>query len=121
MPIYEYLCDDCGFEFERAQSFHDEPLDTCLECGGTVHRVISPVGIIFKGSGWYITDSRRQISGAPTVDTKTANGTESSKADAASSKGGGDAKEPGESSASKPTKTETPKSDKKAKETSPTS
>jgi putative FmdB family regulatory protein len=62
MPMYQYVCDDCGFEFERVQSFHDEPLSTCPECEGTVRRVITSVGIIFKGSGWYITDSRRQIS-----------------------------------------------------------
>jgi putative FmdB family regulatory protein len=64
MPMYEYVCSDCGYDFERVQSVHDEPLTTCPECGGTVRRVISPVGIIFKGSGWYITDSKRQITSA---------------------------------------------------------
>ncbi|MFQ5459372.1 MAG: FmdB family zinc ribbon protein [Anaerolineae bacterium] len=61
MPMYQYACDTCGLDFERAQSFHDDPLTECPECGGPVRRVIAPVGIIFKGSGWYITDSRRQI------------------------------------------------------------
>jgi putative FmdB family regulatory protein len=70
--MYQYACDDCGFDFERVQSFHDDPLSTCPECGGTVRRVIAPVGIIFKGSGWYITDSRRQISSGKATSDKGA-------------------------------------------------
>ena len=58
MPTYEYECDECGVVFERFQHFSDDPLDTCPECGGSVHRVIQPVGIIFKGSGFYVTDNR---------------------------------------------------------------
>jgi putative FmdB family regulatory protein len=61
MPVYEYVCDACGYHFERIQSFKDEPLTECPDCGGAVRRVISPVGIIFKGSGWYVTDSKRQL------------------------------------------------------------
>lgn len=59
MPLYEYECRQCGVHFERRQSVHDEPVSDCPECGGAVHRVLFPVGIIFKGSGFYITDSRR--------------------------------------------------------------
>ena len=62
MPIYEYICNDCGYDFERLQSFSDAPIETCPECTGRVRRVISPAGVIFKGSGWYVTDSRRQLS-----------------------------------------------------------
>jgi len=61
MPIYEYVCSDCGYDFERLQSFNEPRLETCPECRGQVRRVISAAGVIFKGSGWYITDSRRQI------------------------------------------------------------
>ncbi len=61
MPLYEYICDHCGYSFERLQSFHDEPVANCPSCGSLVRRVIAPVGVIFKGSGWYITDSRRQL------------------------------------------------------------
>lgn len=61
MPIYEYECENCRIRFERLQHFKDEPLKECPECGGAVHRVLQPVGIIFKGSGFYITD-HRQIS-----------------------------------------------------------
>lgn len=63
MPTYVYACDACGKQFEQFQSFKDEPLRTCL-CGqeGHVRRVFQPVGIVFKGSGWYITDSRKSDS-----------------------------------------------------------
>ena len=59
MPIYEYECDSCHIRFERLQHFKDEPIKDCPECGGAVHRVLQPVGIIFKGSGFYITDHRQ--------------------------------------------------------------
>lgn len=65
MPIYLYQCDSCGVRFERLQHMSAEPLTDCPECDGRVHRVIQPVGIIFKGSGFYITDNR-QVS-SPTL------------------------------------------------------
>jgi putative FmdB family regulatory protein len=59
MPTYVYACDACGKQFEQFQSFKDEPLTAC-RCGveGKVRRVIQPAGVVFKGSGWYINDSR---------------------------------------------------------------
>ena len=65
MPIYQYECDTCGVRFERMQRMSEDPLTECPECDGKVHRVIQPVGIIFKGSGFYITDNR-QVS-SPTL------------------------------------------------------
>jgi putative FmdB family regulatory protein len=65
MPIYLYECDSCGVRFERLERMSAEPLTQCPECDGEVHRVIQPVGIIFKGSGFYITDNR-QVS-SPTL------------------------------------------------------
>jgi putative FmdB family regulatory protein len=59
MPIYLYQCDSCGMQFEKLQSMSEEPLTDCPECTGHVHRVIQPVGIIFKGSGFYSTDNRQ--------------------------------------------------------------
>jgi putative FmdB family regulatory protein len=59
MPTYEYECQDCGIHFERRQKITEEALKTCPECKGEVRRVIYPVGIVFKGSGWYVTDHRR--------------------------------------------------------------
>lgn len=58
MPTYVYQCDQCGLQFERQQSFTEPPLAHCPECDGTVRRVFQPVGIVFKGSGWYCTDHR---------------------------------------------------------------
>ncbi len=58
MPLYEYQCDACSVRFERVQHVSDEPVRQCPECGGKVHRLIQPVGIIFKGSGFYVTDNR---------------------------------------------------------------
>ena len=58
MPLYEYQCMDCGVRFERHQRFQDAPIRTCPECGGQVQRLIGPVGVIFKGSGFYSTDHR---------------------------------------------------------------
>ena len=59
MPIYEYECSVCHFHFERRQRFDDEPVDMCPNCQGKARRVIHSVPIIFKGSGFYITDSRK--------------------------------------------------------------
>jgi putative FmdB family regulatory protein len=67
MPTYVYACDTCGAQFEQFQSFKDEPLRTCPSCAGALRRVFQPVGIVFKGSGWYITDSRK--SGSATVNS----------------------------------------------------
>ena len=59
MPIYEYECDVCRCRFERRQKFDEEPVAMCPECQGKARRVIHSVPIIFKGSGFYITDSRQ--------------------------------------------------------------
>jgi putative FmdB family regulatory protein len=59
MPIYTYRCENCGVQFERQQKFTDQPLTRCPECNKkTLHKVYTPVGIIFKGSGFYATDHR---------------------------------------------------------------
>ena len=58
MPVYEYVCKSCGHHLEVSQSFKDAPLTTCPVCGGELRKVFSSVGIMFKGSGFYRTDSR---------------------------------------------------------------
>jgi putative FmdB family regulatory protein len=66
MPIYEYECKNCGKRFEKMQSITAEPLTECANCGGgPVRRVLHPVGVIFKGSGWYITDSKKPAPSGP--------------------------------------------------------
>ena len=71
MPIYEYECESCGTHFDKLQSMKDAPLRQCPECSGSVHKVFHPAGIIFKGSGWYITDSRKSTSSAVTGESKS--------------------------------------------------
>ncbi|MBO8130680.1 MAG: zinc ribbon domain-containing protein [Candidatus Marinimicrobia bacterium] len=65
MPTYEYICDNCKFEFEEFQSIGSEPLKICPKCGkDTIRRVISGgIGLIFKGSGFYITDYKQKGNG----------------------------------------------------------
>ena len=59
MPTYEYECGDCGHSFEAFQAMSDEPLKTCPECGKEVRRLIfGGAGVIFKGSGFYVTDRK---------------------------------------------------------------
>jgi putative FmdB family regulatory protein len=64
MPVYEYECEQCGVRFERLQRMAEAPLTECPECGGHVHRVMQPVGVIFKGSGFYVTDNKGRSSTA---------------------------------------------------------
>lgn len=59
MPIYEYACTACGERTEAKQGFDDPPLEECPKCGGKLRKLYSPVGIVFKGSGFYATDGRR--------------------------------------------------------------
>jgi len=59
MPVYAYRCESCGIHFERQQSFSEAPLKRCPECNkNTLRKVIGPVGVVFKGSGFYATDHR---------------------------------------------------------------
>jgi putative FmdB family regulatory protein len=58
MPIYDYRCDQCGHVFSAVQSFSDEALEKCPNCGKKPRRLLSMPAIVFKGSGWYKTDSR---------------------------------------------------------------
>jgi putative FmdB family regulatory protein len=68
MPIYEYECEN-KHRFEKWQSMKDDPIKECPECGTPVHKILHPAGIIFKGSGWYVTDSRKPA-GEAKADTK---------------------------------------------------
>ena len=71
MPTYQYLCTECGGQLEAVQKFTDEPLTVHEDCGGRLRKVFSPVGIVFKGSGFYRTDSRGSgPSGASTSPSK---------------------------------------------------
>lgn len=61
MPIYEYECEQCKKRVELLQRLSDPPLETCSSCGGKVRKMVSsPAGLLFKGSGWYVTDYARK-------------------------------------------------------------
>jgi putative FmdB family regulatory protein len=69
VPTYQYTCTDCGEPVEAVQKFTDDPLTVCAVCGGRLRKVFSPVGIVFKGSGFYRTDSRNgSVAAAPETD-----------------------------------------------------
>ena len=86
MPIYVYRCEKCGLQFEKFQHFNDEPIKVCPECGGPVHRVYQPVGIIFKGSGFYVTDNRsRNSAGTPPKNSEKSESTGDTSSETASS------------------------------------
>ncbi len=59
VPTYQYRCTECGAELEAVQKFSDDPLTVCPACQGSLRKVFTPVGIVFKGSGFYRTDSRK--------------------------------------------------------------
>jgi putative FmdB family regulatory protein len=93
MPTYDYACTECGDRTEVVRSFSDAPPTTCTVCGGLLRKVFSPVGIVFKGSGFYRTDSRGKPS-TPKADgggdkDKSKKAAESSSASKASSSDGG--------------------------------
>jgi putative FmdB family regulatory protein len=102
VPTYQYACTACDERLEVVQKFTDDALTVCDECGGQLRKVYSPVGIVFKGSGFYRTDSRN---GSKPKD-KQANGSgdsSSGKSDAAAASPGSSADKPGSGEA-KPAK-----------------
>ena len=97
MPTYQYACTECGEQLEMVQKFSDNPLTVCPACEGRLRKVFSPVGIVFKGSGFYRTDSRSGNgsapkekagdSSSPSADSKTDSGSKSDSAKGDSAKG----------------------------------
>ena len=87
MPTYEYACRTCGARFEAWQKITDDPIETCPTCGNPVHRVLYPVGLVFKGGGFYKTDSRGTSTAAePASEVKV--GSEESSSGAAATNAG---------------------------------
>jgi len=77
MPTYEYACQSCGRHVEVFQKFSEDPLTTCEVCGGSLRKVFHPAGILFKGSGFYATDSRRSSATKGGGDSKKDSGSKS--------------------------------------------
>ncbi len=82
MPTYQYACTECGHAFEQFQSFSDDALTVCPECDGRLRKVFNAVGVVFKGSGFYRTDSRS--SGSSTSTTAGSSGSSGSSGESSS-------------------------------------
>ena len=84
MPTYQYACTECGDRSEVVQRFSDDPLTVCSTCGGKLRKIFSPVGIVFKGSGFYRNDSRNGSSSVPAAKEGSANGYNGSSSESSS-------------------------------------
>ncbi|HPE89134.1 MAG TPA: zinc ribbon domain-containing protein [Spirochaetia bacterium] len=106
MPTYEYECRACGYTFERVQSMSDEPIRECPECGQQVRRLIfGGSGVIFKGSGFYVNDSKGKNPAAPKAKPGASEAAAPKAAEAkAGSDGASSAPKPSASPEQKPTK-----------------
>jgi len=101
VPTYQYTCTECGEPLEAVQKFSDAPLAVCPACGGRLRKVFSAVGIVFKGSGFYRTDSRngsRAAEPAASSSTTSDSGSSSGSADKAADKKPDKKAEPAKSS-----------------------
>ena len=89
VPTYQYVCTECGEDLEAVQKFSDDPLTDCPSCAGRLRKRFSAVGVVFKGSGFYKTDSRSGGSSAgsnkPKTEAPAASGAESSSSSSSSS------------------------------------
>jgi putative FmdB family regulatory protein len=82
MPIYTYRCENCGIQFEKQQKFSDQPLTRCPECSkNALRKVYLPVGIVFKGSGFYATDNRSPSGASRTSGSKSEESDKSEKSE----------------------------------------
>ena len=99
MPTYQYACTACDHRFEAVQSFSDDALTVCPNCSGKLRKVFSSVGIVFKGSGFYRTDSRNGSSSS-TTPAKSENGSAKSESSSSSSEGSSSSSSSGSSSSS---------------------
>jgi putative FmdB family regulatory protein len=104
VPTYQYACTACDERLEVVQKFSDDPLTECAACGGRLRKVFSPVGIVFKGSGFYRTDSRNGSVNGAGKDAKPAGSEAKSDTKADAPAGGGSPKTGGDSTSGKPDK-----------------
>jgi len=101
VPTYQYACTDCGDRSEVVQRFTDDPLTVCSACGGKLRKVFSPVGIVFKGSGFYRTDSRNGSSNVAAGKDGSSNGSSEKSGASSSSESNGSKSSESKSSDSK--------------------
>ncbi len=102
MPTYQYRCSECGHAFEKVQSFSDDALTVCPECNGVLRKVFNSVGVVFKGSGFYKTDSRSSsTSSTPAASSdSSSSSSDSSSSSSSSSSGSASGSSSGSSSSS---------------------
>jgi putative FmdB family regulatory protein len=105
MPTYEYRCKSCGEHLEVVQSFKDDPMTVCPACGGDLRKVFGTIGIAFKGSGFYKTDSRS--SSKPAAASASSSSSSSSSSESSSSSGDSSSSSSDSSSSPKPSSSKT--------------
>jgi putative FmdB family regulatory protein len=103
VPTYQYVCTECGGQLEAVQKFTDDALTVHEDCGGRLRKVYSPVGIVFKGSGFYRTDSRGSGSSSSSTSSNGSGSASSSSESSNESSKSGSEKSSGDSSSSSST------------------
>ncbi|OBK95811.1 FmdB family transcriptional regulator [Mycobacterium asiaticum] len=96
MPTYSYACTECGHRFDKVQAFTDDALTTCEQCSGRLRKLFNSVGVVFKGSGFYRTDSRESGKNGKKESSST-NGSSSGDSGSGSSSSSSDSKSSGSS------------------------
>ena len=87
MPTYSYACTECDNKFDAVQAFTDDALTTCPQCSGRLRKLFNSVGVVFKGSGFYRTDSRAQGESSAAADSSSSSEKSATKSSDASSSG----------------------------------
>ncbi len=90
MPTYSYACTDCGDRFDAVQAFTDDALTSCTKCEGRLRKLFNSVGVVFKGSGFYRTDSRESGKNSSVKSEKSSDSSSSSSSSEKSSSGSSD-------------------------------
>jgi putative FmdB family regulatory protein len=100
VPTYSYACTECANRFDAVQAFTDDALTTCPECSGRLRKLFNSVGVVFKGSGFYRTDSRESSKSSVKADSSSSSSSESSSSEKASSSSDSSSSSAGSSTAS---------------------
>ena len=90
MPTYSYACTECGNRFDAVKAFSDDALTTCPKCSGRLRKLFNSVGVVFKGSGFYRTDSRESAKSSTNGSAKGSESTSSSEKSSSTSSNGSD-------------------------------
>ena len=111
MPTYQYACTECGHSFEQFQSFSEDALTVCPECDGRLRKLYNAVGVVFKGSGFYRTDSRSDASSSAPASTSASTSKSPSSSSSSSDGGSSSSTAASSSSSSSTSSSSSPSSD----------